>query len=243
MFRSRNEWFARELQSHRREWGCPSCLETFTDKTKFSVHLLNVHPSVVAGSQIDAIILQSEEPVDKIPASDCLLCDEWESNLLDPKQDSKRLFLNKGETVEPCGTLGQFRRHLGRHSMHKTPYCLVISRHELMRRFLVEQLALFALPMAEDQDMEDDSLAASDSENDGQVNPDVIQKSGRVLEESTHTFCYCKCRFEFGMVQCSGIFCCTKWVHIKCLRGRAYYGEFEAMGMLILDSFVQIYVH
>jgi RNA recognition motif-containing protein len=148
MFRSRNEWFAHELQNHRREWVCISCLESFTDRAQLSEHLQSMHSSLVAGSQLEALVLQCEEPVDKIPASSCLLCDEWESNLLDPKQDSKRLFLNNGEIVEPCGTLGQFRRHLGRH---------------------MEQLALFALPMAEEDEMEDDSLGEGSDDSDGDL--------------------------------------------------------------------------
>lgn len=127
---------------------CISCLESFTDKAKFSEHLQSRHGNLVAGSQLEALVLQCEEPVDKIPASGCLLCDEWESNLLDPKQDSKRLFLNNGEIVEPCGTLGQFRRHLGRH---------------------MEQLALFALPMAEEDEMEDDSLEEDSDDGDDDV--------------------------------------------------------------------------
>jgi len=144
MFRSRNEWFAHEIQNHRREWICVACLDTFTEKAKFSEHLQSMHSNLVAQSQLEALLLQCEEPVDKIPASACPLCDEWESNLLDPKQDSKRLFLNNGAVVEPYGTVVQFRRHLGRH---------------------MEQLALFALPMAEDNEMEDDSV--EDSSNDG----------------------------------------------------------------------------
>ena len=125
---------------------CIFCLGSFTDKQKFSEHLRSMHSSVVGGSQLEALVLQCEEPVDKIPASSCLLCDEWESNLLDPKQDPKRLFLNDGEIVEPCGTLVQFRRHLGRH---------------------MQQLALFALPMAEEDEVEDDSVGeASDDDDD-----------------------------------------------------------------------------
>jgi hypothetical protein len=124
MFESRNEWFAHELQNHRREWVCVSCLNSYTEKVKFAAHVQSEHGSVVSGSQLEALILQSEEPVDKIPASGCPLCDEWESNLLRSKQDSKML-LNNEEVFEPCGTLSQFRRHLGHH---------------------MEQLALFTLP-------------------------------------------------------------------------------------------------
>jgi hypothetical protein len=43
------------------------------------------HELSIVGSQLDAIVLKSEEPVDKIPASACMLCDEWEANIFDPK--------------------------------------------------------------------------------------------------------------------------------------------------------------
>lgn len=141
MFRSRNEWWSHELHNHRREWVCSLCFAPFGNKTSFENHLRSSHNVTLTGSQFDALILQSEEPVDKIPASACLLCDKWEANLLDPKRDAKRSFLNEGAKVEPCSTLGQFRRHLGRH---------------------MEQLALFALPMNEGEGMEDESIGEDD---------------------------------------------------------------------------------
>jgi hypothetical protein len=142
---------------------CVSCLDSFIDKDKFSSHLQSTHSSLVVGSQLEALILQSKEPVDKIPASGCLLCDEWESKLLDLKQYSKRLFLNKGEFVEPCGTLGQFRRHLGRD---------------------MEQLALFALLMAEEDEMEDDSLKEGDDDDSNDENDDSELKELTILLRS-----------------------------------------------------------
>ena len=102
------------------------------------------------------MVLQSEEPVDKIPASACLFCDDWEKNLNDPKQDFRRLFLNDGKEVEPYGTIVQFRRHLGRH---------------------MEQLALFALPMTERDEMEVDS-ADSDSADEPQKDAAVEEEFG-----------------------------------------------------------------
>ena len=73
------------------------------------------------------------------------LCDEWEENILDPKRDSKRAFLNEGQNVKPYGTLEQFRGHLGRH---------------------MEQLALFALPMAESDELEDDGAGGDKDDSD-----------------------------------------------------------------------------
>jgi len=136
------------VQIHRREWTCPRCeLGPFDNTESFQNHLIKIHSSP-SGSQLEALVLQSEEPVDKISPTACKLCDDWETNLLDSKHDLRRLFLNDGHTVEPYGTLNQFRRHLGRH---------------------MEQLALFALPKSDGDEMEDDS---ADSDDDGEENID-----------------------------------------------------------------------
>ena len=138
MFHSRNEWFTHELQCHRREWVCQFCEHNaFSTAEMFSKHVVSMHPVILAGSKIEALILQSEEPVARIPVNACPLCDEWETRLRGSKQDSKRLLLNDGEIVEPYGAPKQFRRHLGRH---------------------MEQLALFALPVKESNELEDESL-------------------------------------------------------------------------------------
>jgi hypothetical protein len=153
MFRSRNEWWLHELHNHRREWVCAACNTALNSKSTFVAHLKSSHRITLSGSQLEALVLKSEEPVDKISASACMLCDEWETNLLHPKQDAKRAFLNDGAEVEPCGTLVQFRRHLGRH---------------------MEQLALFALPMAEGDGMEDDSLGEDEATSKPSEESDVV---------------------------------------------------------------------
>ncbi|PQE04840.1 ankyrin repeat protein [Rutstroemia sp. NJR-2017a BBW] len=141
MFRSRNEWFSHELQNHRREWACQQCQHApFSSSSEYEGHLRANHHIELQGSQLKALLLQSEEPVDKVAAAACRLCNDWETNIEDPKHDSNRSFLHGGQSTQPYGTRNQFRRHLGRH---------------------MEQLALFALPMAEDT-MEDDSLSEED---------------------------------------------------------------------------------
>ncbi|PMD16026.1 hypothetical protein NA56DRAFT_709109 [Hyaloscypha hepaticicola] len=150
MFRSRNEWFAHELQNRRREWRCHLCSELYNSDSSLSNHLSSRHPSAAVGAQLQALILKGEEPVDRISTSACMLCDEWETNLTNPNQDARRAFLNQGQSVKPYGTLGQFRRHLGQH---------------------MEQLALFALPMnATDQEEEERSDA-----NQSDDTPDLAQ--------------------------------------------------------------------
>ncbi|KAL2061158.1 hypothetical protein VTL71DRAFT_7431, partial [Oculimacula yallundae] len=158
MFRSRNEWFAHELQAHRREWTCATCSKLFSSKSSFKTHVLS-HDPTLAGSELDALILQSEEPMDRFPASACSFCNEWEEQIMDPKQNEKRAFLNEGKDVAPYGTKTQFRRHLGRH---------------------MEQLALFALPRDNLDDVDDDS----DREIRGEVNDDDSDAStGTTLSE------------------------------------------------------------
>jgi hypothetical protein len=147
MFRSRNEWFGHELQNHRREWVCQYCEHApFPTAAIFSKHISASHPAVLANTQIEAILLQSEEAVDTISAFACPLCDEWEESIKtrQEKQEDKIRMLNDGEMVEAYGTRKQFRRHLGRH---------------------MEQLALFALP-PNDNEMDNDSTDEDEGEDD-----------------------------------------------------------------------------
>lgn len=151
MFRSRNEWFAHEMQYHRREWVCQHCQHpAFASVSEFSNHLETAHSAILAKSQLEALLLQSQEPVDKIAASACPLCDEWELSLNNSRHDAKRLFLHDGNFVEPYGTPKQFRRHLGRH---------------------MEQLALFALPIKERDGLEDDSPDEVDDDDSEHSDP------------------------------------------------------------------------
>jgi hypothetical protein len=84
--------------------------------------------------------------------------------LLDSNQDAKRAFLNKGKKVEPYGTLAQFRRHLGRH---------------------MEQLALFALPIDEVEEAEDQSDSQSDDNESARSEIDYTKDANSVLEEAS----------------------------------------------------------
>ncbi|XMA12032.1 hypothetical protein WAI453_004823 [Rhynchosporium graminicola] len=158
MFRSRNEWFAHELQAHRREWTCATCSKLCSSKSNFKSHILS-HNSNFAGSELDAVILQSEEPMDRFPASACSFCNEWEVQITDSRQIEKRTFLNDGKDVTPYGTKTQLRRHLGRH---------------------MEQLALFALPRENVDNVEDESVKDIRGEVD---NDDSDDSTGTTVSE------------------------------------------------------------
>ena len=160
MFRSRNEWFAHELQNHRRHWACQYCRHgAFATSTAFSKHIKASHAAILESSQMEAIILQSEEAVDSISAFACPLCDEWEADI---KARQGKQVVNAGtspdfRSFEPHGTKNHFRRHLGRH---------------------LEQLALFSLPVSE-IDLEKDS-SDEDEEDASNNSPDIDQTDKRL---------------------------------------------------------------
>ncbi|TVY38770.1 hypothetical protein LSUB1_G004396 [Lachnellula subtilissima] len=160
MFSSRNDWFSHEIQYHRREWVCPYChLNAFTDKPTFTKHLANIHSITLSTSQLDALVLQSEEPINKIPAAACPLCDEWEANLLNTKLDSVASHSPGNDQTQAYGTIKRFRTHLGRH---------------------MEQLALFALPMV--------GIAGEEDESPNNAVPaDLVMPTDALIEERQHT--------------------------------------------------------
>jgi hypothetical protein len=157
MFRSRHEWFAHELQLHRREWVCEYCNhESFATAASFSTHLKSTHPAVIKSSQLEAIVLQSEEPIDKVPATACKLCDQWEIEVRSKTRDSEKPSLDEKKT-EQYSTLAKFRKHLGRH---------------------MEQLALFALPMDKGKEEDLSSEGAEDGLSDHVEEEDPVEIMG-----------------------------------------------------------------
>ncbi|RDW61415.1 hypothetical protein BP5796_11307 [Coleophoma crateriformis] len=150
MFKSRREWFTHELQLHRREWTCQECShKPFSTQAEFLGHLISSHKFHGNECHLEAYILQSEEPVNRIPTSACPLCDGLHKNNHESKDSSNLRALDDGtdDMAKPSRqyvTVKQFRSHLGRH---------------------LEQLALFALPRTEDNDMDDDSADEDADEN------------------------------------------------------------------------------
>ncbi|RAL67571.1 hypothetical protein DID88_008326 [Monilinia fructigena] len=96
MFRSRNECFAHELQNYRREWVCEQCHNVpFLSSSSYKDHLRSMHHVELYESQLKALILQIEEPIDRVSATACRLYDEWKTDIEDTKHDSKRESFNK----------------------------------------------------------------------------------------------------------------------------------------------------
>lgn len=140
MFRSRNEWFDHELQTHRKQWTCQFCEEVpFGDKNSFIKHTKMTHKDNLATSTIEALLVQSEEPVERIMLDACQLCDDWKAECA-RKHNILREKLQLQAAPGLYGTVRQFRHHLARH---------------------MEDLALFALPPSvPDEESDDDSQSS-----------------------------------------------------------------------------------
>ncbi|KAG9231767.1 hypothetical protein BJ875DRAFT_106323 [Amylocarpus encephaloides] len=143
MFRSRNEWFEHELQNHRREWICQFCEHSaFPTTSAFSKHMNSNHQGVLTDTPLEAQLLQSEEPVDKIDSSACGLCDSWEETLREQQASIDSLQSSPDDkNVRLYGKLKPFRRHLGRH---------------------MEQLALFALSSNLTEELDEENTIPQD---------------------------------------------------------------------------------
>lgn len=140
MFKSRREWFNHELNTHRREWQCQFCdCEALTTKQTFIEHTKSTHADILADHSLHALLLQGEEATEKIGATACQLCDNWEADLVQTSraQSTSTLPINA-----LFSTIKRFRKHLGSH---------------------MEQLALFALPLTENDHIEN-KLEESDED-------------------------------------------------------------------------------
>ncbi|KAF7868713.1 uncharacterized protein EAF02_009449 [Botrytis sinoallii] len=103
MFCSLDGWFSHELCNHRREWVCEMCQHTpFSSSPAYEDHLRSEHQINDKGSQLRALVLQGEEPVDDVSATACPFCDNWEKNIAEATKDKYMRLMT-------------FKEHLGKH--------------------------------------------------------------------------------------------------------------------------------
>ncbi|KAF2786116.1 hypothetical protein K505DRAFT_290268 [Melanomma pulvis-pyrius CBS 109.77] len=134
LFSDRRDWFDHEMQNHRTQWYCHFCKKDgFRSLERFQKHLRHHHAQDATDDQLDALCEASRRPIDRIPASDCPFCDEWETKLRGVNSDIAN---NEAVVVTPS----QFRHHVGSH---------------------MQQLALFAIPRGHLEDDADVGSAAS----------------------------------------------------------------------------------
>lgn len=127
-------WFNHELQVHRIEWCCQFCtLTPYHSLAKFETHMRSLHAEKFNEAQLPALVELSQQSLDRIPATACPLCDDWEKKLREANPHTPK---NEALVVAPA----QFRRHVGAH---------------------MEQLALFAIPRGYKEDEDAGSSGAA----------------------------------------------------------------------------------
>lgn len=134
LFPDRNTWFTHELQNHLVEWNCCFCSHIpFQTRDKFEKHVRKSHANSFTDDQLPSLFKACQKPVDKLPASACPFCGDWETRL---RELNQHLSAEEVLVVTPQ----QFRHHVGSH---------------------MEQLALFAIPRGYKEDGDGDSGGAA----------------------------------------------------------------------------------
>jgi hypothetical protein len=109
LFSDRRDWFDHEMQHHRAKWDCHFCGKgNFNSLDRFEVHLRSFHAQDATDDQLDALGEACKSPVDRIAASDCPFCEDWERKLLQANAD-----ISTNETI--VVTPSQFKHHVGSH--------------------------------------------------------------------------------------------------------------------------------
>jgi pentatricopeptide repeat protein len=150
-----NEWFQHEMMFHRVSYKCFLCPnKTYYDEGKYTSHLRREHADMIDDDGEQPGRDLARKPLAQIPASDCPCCSDWADRL------KEREIETSGSS--PTGTLAVtpvvFKRHLAGH---------------------LEQLALFAVPIAATTD---------DNENSNVAMEQVKSKHTDSSQLSTLTF-------------------------------------------------------
>ena len=133
LFPDRYTWFTHELQNHLVEWNYCFCSHVpYQTRDKFDKHVRKSHANKFTDDQLPALVKACQKPVDKLPATACPFCDDWEARL---RELNQHLSADEILVVTPQ----QFRHHVGSH---------------------MEQLALFAIPRGYKEDGDADSGGA-----------------------------------------------------------------------------------
>ncbi|KAK3363768.1 hypothetical protein B0T25DRAFT_53590 [Lasiosphaeria hispida] len=136
LFGDRDSWFEHEVNNHRAGYSCALCHQSPFSPETLGAHILATHGHF-SSHQLELLRDASRKPPVHFKASDCPFCDDWHGALqsrinLKGKAPAQRE--NSGDIlVSP----GRFKRHVATHQ---------------------EQLAIFTIPTATE---EDDSAATA----------------------------------------------------------------------------------
>jgi rubrerythrin len=147
LFESRIAWKDHEIAEHRRDWRCPSCQHGFGTRDLVAQHILAEHPATEDGL-LYALVTAASPQRASAKISDCPFCDRHHarSNLLHPEPVPIQ---HEQDFYDVQVSIDVYQRHLSHH---------------------MEQLALFAVPPADndgdDSDATEDDIVASDEDSD-----------------------------------------------------------------------------
>ncbi|KAI1114992.1 hypothetical protein F5Y14DRAFT_412704 [Nemania sp. NC0429] len=74
LFTTRYDWIYHEMQLHRRQWNCQSCVCTYLCKSEMVEHLQNAHGLSLRERDIATLIEMSERPIDEDHVDKCPFC-------------------------------------------------------------------------------------------------------------------------------------------------------------------------
>jgi hypothetical protein len=138
-FEDRDSWFEHELQKHRSQYTCILCKCEVFSFEDLQTHILRFHGSF-SDTQLKMFQEAGRERLTEFKARDCPFCDEWAETLL------KKLDPNGKAAIRPIQDIvvnhNRFKRHVATHQ---------------------EQLAIFALPRATEDENTPDPRSIADS--------------------------------------------------------------------------------
>ncbi|KAK6416297.1 hypothetical protein LTR95_017477, partial [Oleoguttula sp. CCFEE 5521] len=152
LFEDRDAWWQHELDIHRRQWSCQSCQgKTFDTAAALQKHLRVAHDAAALPDDLLAqIAAASSSPMLEVAASDCPLCDDFDSVI---RQEAAKLQISIPDHHQIKVPLKRFQQHLGYH---------------------LEQLALFAVPPQIDGNIESGSRHSRDRSIEGDRNEALL---------------------------------------------------------------------
>ncbi|KAK4165605.1 kinase-like domain-containing protein [Cladorrhinum sp. PSN259] len=129
LFGNSQAWLEHELQNHRCYWSCALCQgRSYRSDIHFREHLETSH-SNLSKAEAELLDQASRRMPEKIPATDCPFCDEWEKKIREDLEEGHPPRISTEDLLSTVIVVdhSQFRRHVAAH---------------------MEQLALFAIPRA-----------------------------------------------------------------------------------------------
>lgn len=143
LFESRIAWKTHEIAEHRRDWHCPSCRRDFGTRDSVARHISAEHPDT-EDEKVHALVTAASPQHTSAKISDCPFCDDHQarSNVLHPGRATVQ---REQTSYDLPVSIDFYQRHLSRH---------------------MEQLALFAVPPADEDDEDEEeqlSQVAGDS--------------------------------------------------------------------------------